>query len=176
MNNSKIVLGLFLCSLLFSGSGEAVGATWQQTGGPAGGNIAAVALAPGDVHIVYAGGRGGTVFRSTDGDQNSSNRVDFWSFLHHSEIDYPTNENIVYSSFLPKPFRLPVNVTTHPKNSKILYAVNRMQGLYKTENGGQSWSDLTAGGTTLPLDVSFIDLVIDPGKHTAVSISLTNPV
>ena len=60
--------------------------------------------------------------------------------------------------------RLPVSVTAHPNNSNILYAVTHMQGLYKTENGGQSWSDLTGGGTVLPLDVGFIDLVIDPGS------------
>lgn len=70
--NKKKVIGLFLCSLLLSLGGEAVGATWQQTSGPAGGNIEAVALLPGDVNTVYAGGRGGTVFRSTNGGQNWS--------------------------------------------------------------------------------------------------------
>lgn len=70
--NKKKVFGLFLCSLLLFLGGEAVGATWEQTSGPAGGNIEAVALSPGDVNTVYAGGRGGTVFRSTDGGQNWS--------------------------------------------------------------------------------------------------------
>jgi photosystem II stability/assembly factor-like uncharacterized protein len=70
MNHSKIIFGLLLCSLLLSAGSEAVGATWQQTRGPAGGNIEAVSIAPGDVNTVYAGGRGGTVFRSTDGGQN----------------------------------------------------------------------------------------------------------
>lgn len=58
--------------------------------------------------------------------------------------------------------RLPVAVTADPQNSTVLYAVTHMQGLYKTVNSGQTWSDLTANGAALPLEVGFSDLVIDP--------------
>ncbi|MEJ2354209.1 MAG: hypothetical protein P8Y03_30925, partial [Anaerolineales bacterium] len=85
------------------------GLTWNRIINPyqAGfryGSIYSLAPAPSDANIIYALKNGFGIFKS-------SNKGEDWQYLHQSQVDYtysiavhPTNPNIVYSGYLPKPF------------------------------------------------------------------------
>ena len=86
------------------------GTTWSKIINPYGdgfrfGSVYAVALAPSDPDTIYALKSGFGIFKSSDGGRS-------WQFLHQSEVDYtysivvhPSNPDIVYSGYLPKPFQ-----------------------------------------------------------------------
>ncbi|MHC4571635.1 MAG: LamG-like jellyroll fold domain-containing protein, partial [Planctomycetota bacterium] len=153
------------------------GATWnmiinpwqEDSHGFRFGSVHAVTPAPSDKRIIYAVKSGYGIFKS-DNFGNS------WRFLHQSEIDYtysiavhPTNPDIVYSGYNPKPFQdfamvrktsdggdswvtslnVPksngiTSVVIDPTNPDTIYAGSIGQGgqIYKSTNGGNSWSKL----------------------------------
>jgi photosystem II stability/assembly factor-like uncharacterized protein len=86
------------------------GTTWEKSIDPYGpgfrfGSIYALATAPSDPDRLYALKNGFGIFKSADGGHS-------WNFLHQSEIDYtyslavhPTDPDVVYSGYSPKPFQ-----------------------------------------------------------------------
>lgn len=86
------------------------GSTWTKTIDPYGagfraGTVSAAAIAPSDPDVVYTLKSGFGIFKSPNGGQG-------WDFLHQSEVDYtyslavhPSNPDIVYSGYSPKPFQ-----------------------------------------------------------------------
>ena len=122
-----------------------------------------------DSNIMYALSNGMGIFKSTDAGKS-------WELLHQSEVDYtysiavhPTNPDIVYSGYSPKPFQdfamirrtldggdswetvleVPgstgiVSVVIDPSDPDVIYAGSTGKGgqVYKSIDGGDSWSKL----------------------------------
>jgi photosystem II stability/assembly factor-like uncharacterized protein len=134
------------------------------------GSVSALSPAPSDPDIIYAVKNGFGIFKSTDGGER-------WRFLHQTEVDYtysiavhPTNPDVVYSGYNPKPFQnwsmvrkttdggdswlTVLNVTNSsgitsvvidPNNPDIIYAgsIGKAGGaVYKSTDGGGLWSNL----------------------------------
>jgi photosystem II stability/assembly factor-like uncharacterized protein len=120
------------------------GTTWSKIINPYGdgfrfGSVYAVAPAPSDPDTIYALKNGFGIFKSTDGGGN-------WQFLHQSDVDYaysmaahPTNPDIVYSGYNPKPFQD--------------WAMIR-----QTTDGGASWRT----ALTVPHSSGITSVAIDP--------------
>ncbi len=107
------------------------------------GSVYAVATAPSDPNIIYALKNGFGLFKSTDGGGS-------WRYLPQSEVDYtyslvvhPTNPDIVYSGYLPKPFQD--------------WAMVR-----KTTDGGLSWRTVLS----VPHSSGITSVVIDAASLT----------
>jgi len=64
----RAVLSLFLCISLLSVHHVRAQNFWQQTNGPSGGGVSALAIAPNG--SIFVGNNGGGVFRSTDGGES----------------------------------------------------------------------------------------------------------
>jgi photosystem II stability/assembly factor-like uncharacterized protein len=122
------------------------GETWEQvaTAEVTDWWIRQVTVAPSAPHIVYAGGASqGGVFKSVDAG-------DTWT-----SID---------SAFISRPMVL--SLTVDPYDSQVVYLVT-VSGLYKTKNGGQTWSPIGNG-------LSGIDLgpvVINPSDQQTIYIA-----
>ncbi len=60
--------------------------------------------------------------------------------------------------------RLPVGITVDPNDADTLYAVLHGQGVYKTTNVGENWTDISGNGSGLPQTphVGFNSVVVDP--------------
>jgi len=150
------------------------GTYWTRTIHPHGdgfrfGSVYALAPAPSDPDTIYALKNGFGIFKSTDGGTS-------WRFLHQSEVDYtysiavhPTNPDIVYSGYSPKPFQdwamvrkttdggdswqtvlsVPhssgiTSVAIDPNDPDTVYAgsTGKRGEIYKSTDGGDSWSKL----------------------------------
>ncbi|UPU37859.1 putative Ig domain-containing protein [Geomonas paludis] len=153
----------------------AVAATsWQQTGGPNGGQIRSVAIDPANNQILYAGTNGAGVFKSNNGGGS-------WSAVNSGLTDTdvrrvvidPANSQSLYVSTGTGVFKstnggsswsaansglniLPFFLILDPANSQILYAGG--VGVYKSTNGGSSWRAVNSGLT----NTSIRSLAIDP--------------
>jgi len=99
------------------------------SGGPDGqGDVSALAIAPTNPSIIYAGGFGG-VFRSKDGG-------DTWSPASNGLIPNPgiyDEGGAVYT------------LAVDPTDPSTVYAGTIYEGAFKTTNGGASWSAINAG-------------------------------
>lgn len=121
------------------------GATWEFFFNAGSGyyRVLSAALAPSDPNVLYAsifthgGPMAGDVFR----------------------ID--TGLSITVTGSLP---RLPVALTVDPTHADTVYAALHGYGVYKTTDGGQTWSDISGAGSGLPQSphVGFNGLVVDP--------------
>ena len=95
-------------------------AAWR-TGGPSGGAVLAVAVAPSDPNVIWAGNTAG-VFRSTDGGATWAN----------------IGGNIAEVKF----------VVVHPQDANrawVLAGAYLTGQLYRTNDGGATWTDVTSG-------------------------------
>lgn len=132
------------------------------------GSVHALAPAPSDPGTIYTLKNGFGIFKRTNGGD--------WRFLHQSEVDYtysiavhPTNPDIVYSGYNPKPFQdwamvrrtldggdswetvldVPksygiTSVAVDPTNPDTVYAasIGKRGQIYKSTDTGDSWSEL----------------------------------
>ena len=89
--------------------------TWAQTNGPAGGIINTIEIDPAHPEILYAGGAGGGVFKTTDGGTT-------WTML----------EQIVDPSVHIR------DILISPDDPQTMYAQTDL--IYKSTDGGMSWS------------------------------------
>lgn len=108
--------------------------------------VLSVAIDPADANVMYAGtggfvGQGHGVYKSTDGG-------DSWSASNRGMIDYRITA-----------------IAIDPSDSKIVYAGSDAGELFKSEDGGQTWNNLTA---QLPLDpnahATIQQISFDPGN------------
>jgi photosystem II stability/assembly factor-like uncharacterized protein len=132
-------------------------------------SIYALATAPSDPGRIYASKNGFGIFKSAD-------RGESWEYLRESEVDYtysiavdPTNPDVLYSGYLPKPFekfamvrrsldggdswetvlhvpdsRGITSVTIDPLEPNIVYAgsIGERGQIYRSLDGADSWSRL----------------------------------
>jgi photosystem II stability/assembly factor-like uncharacterized protein len=165
------------------------GITWTMTINPRrdgrgfrAGTVSAAAIAPSDSTVVYALKSGFGIFRSPNGGSG-------WDFLHQSEVDYtyslavhPTNPNVVFSGYSPKPFQdwamvrrstgggvswstvlsVPhssgiTSVAIDPQNPNTVYAgsTGRSAG-----SGGQVYRSTNGGDMWMPLNPHFTMLTV----------------
>ncbi len=95
---------------------------WEQTGGPPGGWIAAIALGPLDPKALYAAGMGGAVYKSNDGGAT-------WT----------PGQRLAPASC---PFTSLVIDAAAPST---IYAAHTCDGLFKSSDTGSTWSRADAG-------------------------------
>jgi hypothetical protein len=132
----SIVLG----SALFAGAAEA------QGGGPPGGDIRAIVVAPGIAGVVYAGTTGAGVFRSDD-------RGLTWSAAS-TGLRYKNIQALAIES----------------SNPSTLYAAGWLEDaggwseVYKSTNGGTTWTAVNSG-----LEFTLVSaLAIDPNNSSTI--------
>jgi photosystem II stability/assembly factor-like uncharacterized protein len=136
-----LATGLFLFPL----APAAHAATWKPIG-PDGGQVEALAYAPSDSQVAYAGTFGGGVFRSGDGGSS-------WTAVN---------------SGLPS---LTVfSVAVDPNEPAVAYAGTAF-GLYVTTSGGASWTALPLGSASVRPQVTMVR--IDP-SHPRILYAVAN--
>lgn len=154
-------------SLAYDGNGmyksADAGLTWEAKGLPAAGSISKVLIDPNDDTTIYAGAMG-PLFRK---DNNRG--------VYRSTNDGADWEQVLFVSDSTGI----IDMAIHPSNSNIVYAAswerirrlnNRQYGgetsrIYRSQDGGDSWSELTNG---LPTNAN------DKGR-ISIDISQSNP-
>ncbi len=107
-----VMLVLLLAHTAFAGS------TWE-TSGPDGASVIALAMAPSDPSILYAGTSAGGVFVSTDGAAHWTRRG-------------------------VRGLAMVRAIAVHPTDPRIAYVGSNGAALAKTTDGGVSWTELVA--------------------------------
>jgi photosystem II stability/assembly factor-like uncharacterized protein len=165
------------------------GITWTMTINPRqdgvgfrAGTVLAAVIAPSDSSIIYALKSGFGIFKSMNGGGS-------WVFLHQSKVDYtyglavhPTNADIVFSGYSPKPFQdwamvrrstdggvnwstvlsMPhssgiTSVAIDPQDPNTVYAGSTG---YSAGGGGQIYHSTDGGDTWTPLNPHFTMLTV----------------
>lgn len=112
--------------------------TWQQIRAAGSDNISAIAVAPGNSDIIWIGQNNGEVHRTANGTAASP----AWQV-----VDDNAGAN-------PLPNRYVTRILIDPDDSNVIYVAFggfAPDNLWKTENGGGSWSPVTgAGPSALP--------------------------
>jgi photosystem II stability/assembly factor-like uncharacterized protein len=168
------------------------GATWAplSTGqsGPNGANTSALAVAPGNPAILYAGvnvfggGNVPAVVKSTDGGATwSPAGAGLSSGISGLGVD-PTNPNVVYAgtsfqvykttdggaSWAPASnginFGSVISFVFDPANTSIVYALSAGNPLFKTTNGGANWSPVVNGISPATINA----VVMDPTNSSTL--------
>ncbi len=154
--------------------------TWQWVpSGLSSNHIIALAIAPTDPDILYAG-TGHYIFKTTDGGA-TWNEVHF-GFAAYSLAIHPTNADIVYAGQFGYEVLKTINggltwvelpsigASTHtalaidPANTNTVYAgISDGWGVYKTTNGGAGWSNVLDS-----TDVT--SLAIDPANTNVIYV------
>ena len=137
------------------------GSTWQPIfDDQPTGSIGAIAVAPSDPNVIYVGSGAGIirpdlavgdgVYKSVDGGRSWTN-VGLKASEHIGKILIdPTNSNIVYVA------------AQGPLSTK-----GGERGLYKTEDGGTTWTKILDGGAWAGAS----DVVMDPRNHNVLLAS-----
>jgi photosystem II stability/assembly factor-like uncharacterized protein len=166
---------------------EDSGETWSKLESEVTFSAAAIAIDPSDPNIIYLADRTNPIlYKSNDGGNNWENFFDAGSEFRRLmcvTID-PGNTNTVYVSAMKMggPGKLgalfkisdgittdingsipkvPLAITVDPTNSDNLYTVLHESGVYKSIDGGNSWSDISGATSNLP-ESGFNKLVISP--------------
>ena len=143
----RLPFSLTLTLLFLVATAHAGGPPWR-TGGPHGGSVSTVVMAPSNHTVLYAAAPSG-VFRSSD-------RGDSWSKITGSlrDVRYlavdPLNENVVYGR----------------EGIVDAWGSGTSTPLNRSENGGQSWHRLS-----LPDLISPTAVAVDPRGSRVVYVS-----
>lgn len=113
---ARLSLAVFSFFLLTASAATATAAMWRSIG-PDGGSVAALAFAPSDAHVAYAGGAEGGIFRSGDGGAS-------WT-----SVSGGLGTLVVKC------------LAVDPRDPATVY-VGTLSGLYQTTSGGASWRPL----------------------------------
>ena len=129
-------------------------ATWQQLGGPDGGQIQAIDIDPTNTSVIYAGA-------VHTGVMKSDNKGDFWREIGFSGGMTGTKANIVAIA---------------PSNSSVVYASledsSTGGGASKSTDGGLHWRPLSQGLTGYFVET----LAVDPTNPNTLYIATENLV
>tara|TARA_R100000935_G_scaffold38680_1_gene60062 strand:+ start:180977 stop:183481 length:2505 start_codon:yes stop_codon:yes gene_type:complete len=149
-------------SLVYDGDGiyksEDAGATWESKGLPNIGSVGKLLIDPNDEDVVFAAAMG-PLFR------NDSNRG-----VYRTQDGGDTWDQVLFISDVTGA----IDMAMHPTNSDILYAAmwERMRrpenttfggatsGLYRSIDGGDTWTEMTAGLPSAPNEKGRISIDI----------------
>lgn len=147
--------------------------SWQPVRGPYGGYILTMAADPNDSNVVYAGVRGGDLYKTTNGGANWFKIAIAYSDVSSLLID-PSASGTIYlgtTSDLLKttdggntwsdisPSSNPITSILVDKNhTGTLYSSVNGDGVYKSTDGGSTWSLITVGLS----DNQIYSLAMDP--------------
>lgn len=165
------------------------GNSWQRLPNDPTISAVAVQIDPTDSNIIYLADRTAPkIYRTSNGGLSWETYFDAGNSYYRilSLALAPGNPDVLYTSIfgLTGPMsgdvfrlengistnvtgtlpRLPVTLTVDPTNANIVYAVQHAKDVYKTINGGQTWSKISDTGNGLPQSphVGFNNIVIDP--------------
>ena len=169
--------------LLSTGTSSATTQRWVQSGGPEGGNIRALAIAPQNPETVYTSGEYAGVFKSSNGGVrwsavnalsniyvlslavNPQNPATVYAGTYNQifkSTDGGGSWKTVYSSYLAM---LQIGCFAFdPQDPATVYAGAYRGVIFKSTDGGDSWSDF-------PIEMGFYDVValaIDPQSPKTV--------
>ncbi len=134
-----ILLGAVV-ALSFLGGGLFGAERWVSKG-PSGGSVWTVAIHPSDPQTIFAGTRGGGVFRSVDGGRN-------WTAVNNG-LTNPTMD-------------LSVNaVAIDPATPSTLY-IGTYNGVFRSTDSGVTWTSVNNGYLSSYDDRNVTSLAIDP--------------
>lgn len=126
--------------ILTATAAQAAVLSWS-TAGPETGSVSVVRFAPSDPQVVYAGGQLG-VFRSVDAGRT-------WAFAGSGIIG-----------------RVVDALAVDPTNPSIAYAGSPLGTIYKTADGGASWTSVSSG--LFPGNAPIRDIAIDPSSPSTL--------
>jgi len=155
--------------------------------GPYGGEVGDFSFHPRLRNIVFARGMHG-LYRSSDGGQSWKRVADSWGrellavrfdpkrAMSVLSVDYWTLYGSTdCGSTWEKISDLPDNVLDlefHPTDSRILYAVTREKGVYRSTDRGLTWTPKNSGLGTLASAWDRIQLEVDPSDGRVVYVLL----
>jgi len=118
----------------------AVARDWVERG-PDGGSVQALAMAPSDPMIVYAGTKGNGVFRSNDGGASwTAARAGMGRASVHA-------------------------VAVHPRDARVLFAGTSDGWVFASQDGGTNWHRANgSGGAALPTGMPIASLALDDAE------------
>ena len=127
------------------------GPTWASIKAPTGGNsnISAIAVAAGNSSLIWVGHNNGDVYSTTNGTVVSPT----WT---RADLGTPT-----------LPARQVTRITIDPANTQRVYVTFggfSADNVWRTTNGGATWTDITGSGLTGLPDVPVRSLVINPNN------------
>jgi photosystem II stability/assembly factor-like uncharacterized protein len=135
------------------------GNIWTQASVFLGQRVSAIAVAPGNSNIVYAGGQTGSIWRNTAA-LSATSTTTWASSRVRTDSNYiswlavdPNNPNIVYAT-----------VSTYNSGSG--------QGhIFKSTDGAQTWVDIDGTGLTGIPDVPALSIVVDPTNSSILYLA-----
>ena len=146
---------------------------WQPVGGPYGGYVLTMAVDPNDSNIVYAGMRGGDLYKTTNGGANWFKRTIAYRDVSSLCID-PSASGTIYLGTTSGLFKTiddgntwsNISPSSNPmtsilvdkNNTGTLYSSVNGDGVYKSTDGGNTWSLIMVGLS----DNRIYSLAIDP--------------
>lgn len=172
-----IILGLLPWPLYAGGA-----VTWQQTRGPSGGQVNALAIAPSNPSTLYTGTNNG-IYISRDGGETwaaSNEGLPLEREVQAVAVD-PLDSNVVYLGTFQGVYRsrdngatwqgvgadllhgLVSSLVVDPLNQSVVYAAVG-QDVFKSTDGGDTWQKSDAG---LP-QITVWALVIDPNTPSTL--------
>lgn len=132
---------------------------WQAEIITAGGRVRGIAVDPTNPDIVYIGAASGGLWKSIDGGTNWQNLSDNFACNTFGAIAIdPNNPNVVYAG-------------TGEVVASGVYNIYDGRGLYKSTNGGVSWSQITNGFGEI---TQFADIEVSPHNSNIVFAALGN--
>ena len=124
------------------------GPSWASIKGPISGvEISAVAVAKGNANIIWVGYNNGELYKTTNGTAATPT----WT-----QVDSAAT-----------PGRYVTRITIDPRNPNVVYATFggfSPDNVWRTTNGGSTWTDITGSGTTSLPDAPVRSLVVNPNN------------
>jgi len=175
------VIGVVLSVLLLSAAPVFAGINQWTSKGPSGGLIRSLAIDPQAPATLYAGTEGSGVFKSIDGGDNwNQTNTGLTRTIIFALVVDPTTPTTLYAGTEGGVFKstsgasswintaLPNSnvaaLAIDPSSPTTIYAGTDGQGIYKSTNGGNSWSQINNGLT----NSSICTLTIDQASPTTI--------
>ncbi len=170
----KRIIIMILLFFFLNGLSPSQAQTWQSVAGPTGGYVLSISINPQNQQLLYAGTRGGDVYRSTDGGSTWARILslgnDVWSVtidsLHPNTVFVGTETGGLFkttdngnswNNVSPTSNRI-TGIIVDSQNDLNVYISVKGDGVYKSTDGGITWSLVTVGLS----DNQITSLAIDP--------------
>jgi photosystem II stability/assembly factor-like uncharacterized protein len=158
---------------------------WNATSGwnPGVGRLTSFSVDPDNTQHIIVGAQTGGVWKTHDGGQQWTPLCDFFSNMEvYATAMHPFDKNVYYfgsnggriyksvdggATWQPLASAgnsLVNKLLIHPENPDLMFASVQSSGMYRTENGGNSWTRMTN-------DPSSFDIVFKPGDLSTIYAS-----